>query len=203
MLCGQPFVPYAAAKDGVFFRIFAHESKRYPGVADLSLLVIVILSGAWCFFSLDTVIDALVTMIVFVQFIGQSVGLMYFRWRVPRDAQPAGWRMPLYPLPCIIQIAIFFFIWITTDSVLLWGSEDPILELAVAFLCAGPVLFVCHARCNKTWPFNDVHQTNEAAEVSVLGPQTPECREQTHQAAEVSVLGAPTPDCREQTESAI
>merc|ERR1712134_235413 len=85
MLCGQPYVPYADAKDGVFFKIFAHESKRYPGVADLSLLVIVILSGAWCFFSLDTVIDALVTMIVFVQFIGQSVGLMYFRWRVPAD----------------------------------------------------------------------------------------------------------------------
>jgi len=110
MLCGQPYVPYAAAKDGVFFKIFAHESKRYPGVADLSLLTIVLLSAAWCFFSLDMVIDALVTMIVFVQFIGQSVGLMFYRWTVPKEQQAQGWRMPLFPLPCILQTLIFFFI---------------------------------------------------------------------------------------------
>lgn len=201
MLCGQPYVPYAAAKDGVFFRIFAHESKRYPGVADLSLLVIVILSGAWCFFSLDTVIDALVTMIVFVQFIGQSVGLIYFRWRVPRDLQPPGWRMPLYPLPCIIQIVIFSFIWITTDSVLLWGSEQPILELAVAFLCIGPILFLCHARCNKTWPFNI-----EIDDLEVEAPkvkQTDEAVERADLSVDISVVNVQTPKCAEQTESAI
>jgi amino acid transporter len=108
VLCGQHYVPYAAAKDGVFFSVFAHESKRYPGVADLSLLVVILLSGVWCFFSLDLVIEAMVNLIVFVQFLAQSVGLMYYRYRVPKDQQVQGWRMPLFPLPCIIQAVLFF-----------------------------------------------------------------------------------------------
>merc|ERR1712032_1363607 len=156
VLCGQHYVPYAAAKDGVFFSVFGHESKRYPGVADLALLVVLVLSGLWCFFSLDLVIEAMVNLIVFVQFLAQSVGLMYYRWRVPKDQQIQGWRMPLFPLPCIVQAVLFLFIWITTDSVLLWGSEKPILEIAVCFILLGPALFLLHARLNKTWPFNRV-----------------------------------------------
>jgi len=166
VLCGQHYVPYAAAKDGIFFAIFAHESKRHPGVADLALLVVLLLSAAWCFFSLDLVIEAMVNLIVFVQFLGQSVGLMYYRWRVPKDEQVDGWRMPLYPLPCIIQAVLFFFIWITTDSVLLWGSEKPIFELALGFLLIGPVLFLFHARYNKTWPFEEKRDAKEQVAAS-------------------------------------
>merc|ERR1712032_1051169 len=168
VLCGQHYVPYAAAKDGVFFSVFAHESKRYPGVADLSLLVVIILSGVWCFFSLDLVIEAMVNLIVFVQFLAQSVGLMYYRYRVPKNQQIEGWRMPLFPLPCIVQAVLFFFIWITTDSVLLYGSEKPILELAVCFLIAGPAMFLVHARYNKEWPFKQL--INEKGDVS---PEVP------------------------------
>merc|ERR1712222_303355 len=62
----------------------------HPGVADLALLVVLLLSAAWCFFSLDLVIEAMVNLIVFVQFLGQSVGLMYYRWRVPKDEQMDG-----------------------------------------------------------------------------------------------------------------
>merc|ERR1712151_1255608 len=129
-----------------------------------------------------------VTMIVFVQFIGQSVGLMYFRWRVPKDQQPTGWRMPLYPLPCIIQIVIFSFIWITTDSVLLWGSDDPILELAVGFLCIGPVLFLCHAKCNKTWPFN--------AEIEQLENVEAPPGKTINELPETMQTSAPEPQCQ-------
>jgi len=165
VLCGQHYVPYAAAKDGVFFSVFAHESKRYPGVADLSLLVVILLSGVWCFFSLDLVIEAMVNLIVFVQFLAQSVGLMYYRYRVPKDQQAEGWRMPLFPLPCIIQAVLFFFIWITTDSVVLYGSEKPVLELAICFLLVGPALFLVHSRFNKTWPFDK--RVDEKGQVAV------------------------------------
>lgn len=153
MLCGFGYLPYAAARDGVFFSIFAHESKRCPGLADYSLLVVVILSAAWCFFDLELVIEAMTTMLVLVQFIGQSVGLMYYRFRTPKDKQANGWRMPLFPLPCIIQTLIFTFIWITTDSVWIWGDDDPILELSVAFLLAGCVLFFIRQKCFNGWPF--------------------------------------------------
>jgi amino acid transporter len=50
MLCGFGYLPYAAAKDGVFFSFFAHESKKHPGLADRSLLVVVLLTIPWCFF---------------------------------------------------------------------------------------------------------------------------------------------------------
>lgn len=154
MLCGQVYVPKAAAEDGVFFKVFAYESKTYPGVAPVSLGVIIMLSICWCFFSLDLVINVLVTMLVLVQFIGQSIGLMYYRYSAPKPEQPDGWRMPFFPLPCIIQSILFFVIWISTDSVLLWSSADPILELSIAFILVGVALFCAHAKWNNKWPFN-------------------------------------------------
>lgn len=150
ILCGQTYVPYAAAKEKIFFQVFCRESS---GVPDISLFTIIVLSAVWCFFSLDLVIKGLVTIIVFIQFMGQSVGLMYYRWRTPAEEQPPGYRMPLFPLPCIIQFCIFFFIWITTDSVLLWGSKEPVLEIAVIYLLTGPIIFLAHARLNRSWPF--------------------------------------------------
>merc|ERR1719221_2486849 len=89
VLCGQAHVPSAAAKDGVFFRFFEHDG---PGIPKVSLLAIIVLAGVWCFFSLDLVIEVLVTIVVFVQFMGQSVGLLYYRWRHPSDKQPGQFR---------------------------------------------------------------------------------------------------------------
>merc|ERR1719456_1356380 len=97
MLCGFGYLPYAAAKDGVFFSAFAHESEHHPGLADRSLLLVVILTIPWCFFSVDVVIDAMTVCLVLVQFVGQGVGLMYYRWRMRKLPQPTGWRMPLFP----------------------------------------------------------------------------------------------------------
>lgn len=150
VLCGQAYVPFAAAKDRIFFRIFCRESSGTP---TMSLFAIICLSGVWCFFSLDLVIKGLVTIVVFVQFMGQAVGLLYYRWRTPREKQPKGFRMPLYPLPVILQLSIFFFIWITTDSWLLWGSEEPVLEMALCWILLGIPMFLIHARVNKAWPF--------------------------------------------------
>jgi len=154
MLCGFSYLPYAAAKDGVFFSTFAHESKSHPGLADRSLILVIILTIPWCFFSLDVVIDAMTTCLVLVQFVGQGVGLLYYRWRTPKSEQPSGWRMALFPLPVFIQIAIFVFIWVTTDSVFLWGSDKPILEISAAFLALGPIIFFARSRRRKEWPFN-------------------------------------------------
>merc|ERR1711964_575860 len=73
-------------------------------------------------------------------FIGQSVGLLLLRHRHRHnpDALPQGWRMPLFPLPCYIQIFLFTLVFITTDSVLIWGSATPTLEMAIAFFSSAP-----------------------------------------------------------------
>merc|ERR1719174_2030503 len=109
----------------------------------------------WCFFSLELVVDAMTTLMVLVMFLGQSVGLLVYRYTVPEHEQRLGWRMPLFPLPCIVQIVIFFFIWITTDSTLLWGSENPILEMSLGFILVGPVMFLARAKLREDWPFAD------------------------------------------------
>lgn len=151
MMAGFQHLLYAGAKDGFFFQIFAkrHPTKDIPHVA---LLTLAVLSGAWCFFSLDTVIDAMTTLLVFVQFIGQAVGLLYYRYTTPKEEQPEGWRMPLFPIPVIIQIILFFFIFITSPSWVLYG-DAPILDFSVLFMLLGVVLFMIRAKSRKDWPF--------------------------------------------------
>mmetsp|Transcript_110307 Transcript_110307/g.200691 ORF Transcript_110307/g.200691 Transcript_110307/m.200691 type:complete len:375 (-) Transcript_110307:96-1220(-) len=164
MLCGFGYLPYAAAKDGLFFSMFAHESSWYPGLADYSLSLVIGLSAVFCFFDIKLVIDAMTTMLVLVQFAGQSIGLLYYRYTTPLNEQPDGWRMPLFPLPCILQIVLFLFIWVTSPSVLLWNDDKPILELSVAFLLVGVVLFYARQYRHGSWPFGNFRPSARQAE---------------------------------------
>src|SRR6185503_569666 len=74
LLLGYSRIPLAAAESGYFFRIFArlHPKKEFPYVSLLVLGAISIVAG---FFSLGTVIDALIVTRILVQFMGQIVGL--------------------------------------------------------------------------------------------------------------------------------
>ena len=74
------YMPGAAAEDGLFFEWFAVRDETRGGIPLRSLMTLGFLSACWCFFSLDVVIDALTVMIILVQFIGQSVGLLVFRY---------------------------------------------------------------------------------------------------------------------------
>ena len=161
MMAGFQHPLYAGAKNGFFFDIFAkrHATKDIPHVA---LLTLAVLSGAWCFFSLDTVIDAMTTLLVFAQFIGEAVSLLCYRYVPPNKEQSDGWRMPLYPLPVIIQIILFFFIFITSPSWLLYG-DDPILDFSVIFMAVGAIFFLCRAKSKKQWPFLEKGEAGEEA----------------------------------------
>src|SRR2546428_5129982 len=70
LLLGDSRVPYAAAKDGYFFKVFArlHPSGGFPYLSLIVLGVLSILAG---FVSLAMAIDALITTRILVQFIGQ------------------------------------------------------------------------------------------------------------------------------------
>src|SRR5438045_6661341 len=106
LLLGYSRVPYAAARDGYFFRIFArvHPSQGFPYVSLVALGVLSIFAG---FFSLDVVIFALVTMRVLVQFIGQIGAVTLLRRREPNLARP--YRMWLYPQPRVIALPGWIF----------------------------------------------------------------------------------------------
>jgi len=190
MMCGFAYIPYAAARDGYFFSFFAHKSSKHEGLANYSLLTVGLFSAFWCFFSLDLVIDAMTTMIVLVMFCGQSAGLVWYRYRTAKDEQPEGWRMPLFPLPCIIQFVIFFFIFITTESYYLWGDDTPVLDLSVGVLALGVLMFLVRSKYRSTWPFADptkkMIKENDREALSPKNGKTVELEKQSEDVPEKS-----------------
>lgn len=142
LLLGYSRIPYAAAIDGAFFRVFGrlHAKKNFPHV---SLLVIGALSIICSFFSLGIVIDALITTRIIVQFIAQTLAVMLLRKNAPAMKRP--YKIWLYPLPNLVAFIGWVFIFATTDwPVILFGS---------ATLALGFAIFTLRAWRTKAWPF--------------------------------------------------
>ena len=110
LLLGYSRIPYAAAVDGYFFKVFArlHPRGRFPHV---SLLVMGALSIGASLWDLDAVISALLTSRILVQFIGQIFAVRYLR-KDPSRARP--FQMWLYPLPGTIAFIGWSYIFLTS-----------------------------------------------------------------------------------------
>jgi amino acid transporter len=116
---GYSRIPFAAAREGDFFPVFArlHRTGQYPVV---SLLALSALTALFCFYPLDKVIAAAVSVRILVQFIGQIVALHMLR--TLRPDVPMPFRMWLYPLPSLVALAGWLFVWFTSSwEVLAWG----------------------------------------------------------------------------------
>jgi amino acid transporter len=135
LILGYSRIPYAAAKDGNFFRIFAHvhPTKRFP---DVSLATITLVSIPFCFFSLGQIVTWLVQVQVLLQFIWQCAAVVLLR-KYRRDI-PQPFTMPLYPWPAVLSGGLWLFIFFT-------GPRDGI-AFAFAFLLAGLVAYLAFAR---------------------------------------------------------
>ena len=142
LLLGYSRIPYAAAKDGHFFKIFSrlHPTKNFPHI---SLLAIGSISIAACFLSLQTVIDALVTCRIVVQFIGQIFAVILLRKNAPDFPRP--YRIWLYPIPCLVALVGWLFVFITSGS--------HIILFSVGMLVLGVVLFYVWSFWTQAWPF--------------------------------------------------
>jgi amino acid transporter len=142
LLLGYSRIPFAAARDGNFFRVFGrlHEKKDFPHV---SLLVIGVLSIAGSLFSLGTVIDALVTTRILVQFMGQIFAVSLLRERAPAMERP--YRIWLYPLPNVIALVGWIFVFATTDII--------IVLFGLGSLVVGAAFFLVWSRISHRWPF--------------------------------------------------
>ena len=142
LLLGYSRIPFAAADSGYFFRVFGrlHPTKGFPYISLLVLGAISIVAG---FFSLGTVIDALIVTRILVQFIGQVVGVMLLRRQAPHMPRP--YRMWLYPLPALVALAGWIFVFATTQlQVILFG---------VGVLVLGFVAFLVWSWSTHRWPF--------------------------------------------------
>jgi amino acid transporter len=139
LLLGYSRIPFAAATSGYFFRAFGrlHPRKDFPYVSLLVLGAISIVAG---FLSLGTVIDALIVTRIVVQFMGQAVGLILLRKHAPDMPRP--YRMWLYPVPAVVALLGWIFVFATTQfRVILFG---------VGVLALGCIAFVLWN--SKRWP---------------------------------------------------
>jgi amino acid transporter len=142
LLLGYSRIPFAAAQSGYFFRVFGrlHPTKEFPYVSLLVLGVISIVAG---FFSLGTVIDALIVTRILVQFMGQIVGLILLRRRAPDMPRP--YRMWLYPVPALVAMLGWIFLFATT--------QIRVIAFGVGVLAVGCVAFLLWSWRTQAWPF--------------------------------------------------
>lgn len=143
LLLGYSRIPFAAARDGYFFQIFAHLHPR-GNFPDVSLIVIGIIAIGCSFFSLGSVIDALLVTRILVQFIGQIAAVQMLRKNKPDADRP--FRIWLYPLPSLLALLGWGFVFLTTSKELIWYG------LGVLGLGIGG--FFIWSALQKTWPFS-------------------------------------------------
>ena len=142
LLLGYSRIPFAAAESGYFFRAFGrlHPTKGFPYISLLVLGAISIVAG---FFSLGTVIDALIVTRIVVQFMGQVVGLMVLRRRAPDLPRP--YRMWLYPMPALVALLGWIFVFLTT--------QPQVIGFGLGVLLLGCVAFLLWSWRTDRWPF--------------------------------------------------
>ncbi|MBE7168949.1 MAG: APC family permease [Williamsia sp.] len=131
VMLGYSRVPYAAAADNNFFPLFAklHPRKEFPYVSLLFM-------GGFGFifsllFKLSDVISAILAMRILVQFIAQAVGVVLLR---RRRTSSLPFKMWLYPLPVIVSVVIWTYIFFSTGIYALWGCGIAAAGAAVYFL---------------------------------------------------------------------
>jgi len=132
LLLGYSRVPYAAALDGDYFRVFArvHPKHKFPHV---SLLVLGAAAIVFCLFRLADVVTALVVIRILTQFLAQTLGIIVLRTTRPDFPRP--FRMWLYPLPALLAFAGYIY------TVVMRPKSIQSIWLAVIVAAIGTVLF--------------------------------------------------------------
>lgn len=131
-LLGYSRVPYAAARSGHFFRGLAktHPTGEFP---HRSLLLIAGLAMLACLADLVTVIEALLTSRILIQFVAQIATVFYLRTR-PELLARMPFRMWFFPLPACFALAGWLYV---------FGSSRPqIILYGVGSLVLGAAVFV-------------------------------------------------------------
>jgi amino acid transporter len=144
LLLGYSRVPYAAARDGNYFRFLAAVHPRH-GIPHRSLVALGLVASCFCFFSLAQVITMLVVTRILLQFLLQHAGAMLLRVQRPELARP--FRIPLYPLPPLVAIAGFVFM-LANRAHALGG-----LAVAAGIAGSGTLIYLIRARRIGQWPF--------------------------------------------------
>ncbi len=142
VMLGYSRVPYAAAVDGNYFSVFAkvHSTKNFPYVSLLILAAVAFVFSL--LFKLKEVITAIIVMRILIQFVSQSVGVILLR----RKKVFMPFKMWLFPLPALIGISVWLFIFFSSEWIYIAGALGVILS--------GIILFLLFAKNKEKWPFD-------------------------------------------------
>jgi len=144
LLLGYSRVPYAAARDGNYFRFFNAIHPRH-GIPHRALVAMGLVAAAFCFLTLTQVITLLVITRILLQFFLQHIGVMLLRTQRPDLDRP--FKMPLYPLPPLLAIAGFVFVLANRANAL----EG--LAVAAGIAVSGSLIYFWRAKRLRDWPF--------------------------------------------------
>jgi amino acid transporter len=107
VILGYSRIPFAAARDGQFFAAFGrvHPTRHFPHV---SLLTIGAVAIPFCFFTLGQLVNWLIQVQILLQFVWQCAAVILLRRYRPDIPKP--FRMWLYPVPAIVSLAMWLYI---------------------------------------------------------------------------------------------
>ena len=144
-LLGGSRVPFQAAHEKVFLSVFGKLHARH-GFPHVALLTMGVITAIGTFFDLAEVINMLLAATIIVQFIAQIAALVVLRKRQPELHRP--YRQWLYPVPCVIALVGWIYVYVSASTLS--------LILSGIWIVAGLVVFAIWARVNHSWPFAPV-----------------------------------------------
>jgi amino acid transporter len=135
-------VPFAAASEGRFFRVFArvHPTGGFPS---FSVVYMGVASAVCCLLDLDALINAVTVLYLMIAAVPMVPAVTALRRRRPEIARP--FRMWLYPLPSLVALAGWIFV-ITTSGWKYIGSAAAVIAIGIA-------AYLWRARSAREWPF--------------------------------------------------
>ncbi|MEU4248071.1 APC family permease [Amycolatopsis sp. NPDC026612] len=141
-LLGGSRVPFEAARDKVFLPVFGklHPKLHLPTAGVLTMGAITILGSL---FTLTTVINAAVATLVIIQSLAQVAAIIVLRRRQPELRRP--YRQWLYPVPTLIALVGWVYIYVSADLLS--------IGLSLGWIAAGAVVYLIYAAVERTWPF--------------------------------------------------
>jgi amino acid transporter len=142
VLLGYSRIPYAAARDGRFFSVFARLHPR-GGFPHISVLALGVCSALACFISLGGLISALIVTQTLLQFMGQCVAVILLRRK--RRETGGSYRMPLFPLPALLALGGWTYIVVTSGA--------RYILMAFGLMLTGVLVYLLRARKRFEWPF--------------------------------------------------
>jgi len=110
-------------------------------------------------FRMSDVISGILAMRIMVQFIGQAVGVVILRKR--NGSKHLPYKMPLYPLPVILAIAMWLFIFYSTGLA--------VIQSFLIVFGTGIVVYFIYASVQKQWPFKSEPDVVLTGEIEKFG----------------------------------